>query len=183
MTLWLLFPHVNLSHSHSLSIFFSWLVWSSVEVSEVSRENCSWKNTPKASDRLDSLSFSYNLYTSPSFALARRQTYASELLKTIWASALCQGMCVGFWRRLTSVTFYHVPLFVWKERERQIELSDSLSLHWFPSPVWELWSSYSKWCGFSDVCVSFAASLKIQFCMVNWINRFLFKTKYTFANW
>ncbi len=73
--------------------------------------------------------------------LARRQTYASELLRTIWASTFCQGMYIGFWRRLTSVTCYYVLLFVWGERETRRGLSDSLSPHRFPFPVWELWSS------------------------------------------
>ncbi len=51
--------------------------------------------------------------------LARRQTYASELLRTIWASTFCQGMYVGFWRRLTSVTCYYVLLFVWGEKDTE----------------------------------------------------------------
>lgn len=84
--------------------------------------------------------------------LARRQTYASELLRTIWASTFCQGMCVGFWRRLTSVTCYYVLLFVWGERHGEGWVIRSPRIDFlFLSEICEA----AKWCGFANVCMSF----------------------------
>lgn len=84
--------------------------------------------------------------------LARRQTYASELLRTIWASTFCQGMCVGFWRRLTSVTCYYVLLFVWGERHGEGWVIRSPHIDFlFLSESCEA----AKWCGFANVCMSF----------------------------
>lgn len=84
--------------------------------------------------------------------LARRQTYASELLRTIWASTFCQGMCVGFWRRLTSVTCYYVLLFVWGERHGEGWVIRSPRIDFlFLSESCEA----AKWCGFANVCMSF----------------------------
>lgn len=84
--------------------------------------------------------------------LARRQTYALELLRTIWASTFCQGMCVGFWRRLTSVTCYYVLLFVWGERHGEGWVIRSPRIDFlFLSESCEA----AKWCGFCDCVYEF----------------------------
>lgn len=95
--------------------------------------------------------------------LAWRQTYASEMLRTIWASTFCQGMYVGFWRRLTSVTCYYVLLFIWGERHGEGWVIRSLRIDFlFLSESCEA----AKWCGFANACV-FRCILKMQFRMVS----------------
>lgn len=174
--LWRLFLHVNLCITLSFlfsGIFFSFALSSSSSWWQVekrlqkTRGRCAHgitRQKQSAGWTLPRLSFSDTVCLSfHPHDLARRQTYASELLRTIWASTFCQGMYVGFWRRLTSVTCYYVLLFVWGERHGEGWVIRSLRIDFlFLSESCEA----AKWCGFANACV-FRCILKMQFCMVS----------------
>lgn len=163
---WRLFLYVNLSLSSSQSFFRllsplflagdkPWRGYRRLE-GNVSTEQHAKSNPPAGL----SLALPFSDTVCLSFHprdLARRQTYASELLRT---STFCQGMCVGFWRRLTSVTCYYVLLFVWGERHGEGWVIRSPRIDFlFLSESCEA----AKWCGFANVCMSFTVFKKYNF--------------------
>lgn len=137
--------------SFALSSFPSW--WQAVKRLQKTRGKSAHGITRQKQSAGWTLPFSDTVCLSYHLCdLARRQTYASELLRTIWASTFCQGMCVGFWRRLTSVTCYYVLLFVWGERHGEGWVIRSPCIDFlFLSESCEA----AKWCGFVNVCMSF----------------------------